>query len=116
MGRVQRWSSRSVVVELKMTRMSLPRLAEFQTPMIFDQDCDFHHRTIFRPPKIMKIIIYILYIHEKVFAMFLQAIPNCGFGYVIILFQSYRISFYIEIPHWFRLVLIYTTKQLSHGK
>ena len=32
-------------------------LAEFQTPIIFDQNCDFNRSTAYRHPKIVKIII-----------------------------------------------------------
>ena len=64
----------------------------------------------------MKVIIYILYIHENVSTILFWENPISELGYMIILFQSYRISFYIEIPHWFRLLLIDTTKLQSHSK
>ena len=48
--------------------------------------------------------------------LFYRPIQISGFGYMIISFKSFRISFFIEIPRRFRLLLIYTTKQLSHGK
>jgi hypothetical protein len=45
-----------------------------------------------------------------------SGIQICESDCVIILFQSYRISFYIEILGQFRLLLIYTIKEHSHGK
>src|ERR1700683_5114229 len=50
----------------------------------------------------MKIIIYILYIHENASHNLIREILNCGFGYMVISFQSYKISIYIDIPHQFR--------------
>ena len=44
----------------------LSSLAEFQTPTIFDRDFDFHRSIFYRAPKIVKIIIHILYICENV--------------------------------------------------
>ena len=44
----------------------LSRLAEFQSPTIFDRDFDFHRSIFDRAPKIVKIIIYIFYICENV--------------------------------------------------
>ena len=64
----------------------------------------------------MKIIIYILYVHDNVSTILHGAILIHGFDCVIISFQSYRISFYIENTCWFRHLLIYTTKQVSQGK
>ena len=46
----------------------------------------------------MKIITYILYIHENVSTILFWENPIGELGYVIISFQSYRISFYIKIP------------------
>ena len=46
--------------------ISLSHLAEFQTPTVFDHDFDLHHSIFYNAPKIVKIIIYILYIHRKV--------------------------------------------------
>jgi hypothetical protein len=44
-----------------------PKLeAEFQTPTIFDRDFNFHCSIFYRAPKIVKIIIYILYICKSV--------------------------------------------------
>ena len=40
-------------------------LVEFQTPTIFVSEHDFVHSTFDRLPKIMKLIIWTLYIHEK---------------------------------------------------
>jgi hypothetical protein len=50
-------------------RVDLSRLAEFQTPTIFDRDFDLHRSIFYRAPKIMKIIKYILYIHKNVFTI-----------------------------------------------
>ena len=47
-------------------RVNLSRLAEFQTPIILDHDFNFHHSIFYRAPKIVKIIIYPLYIHKNV--------------------------------------------------
>src|ERR1700683_2612805 len=41
-------------------RRDLSRLAEFQTPTIFDRDFEFHHSIFYRALKIVKIIIYTL--------------------------------------------------------
>jgi hypothetical protein len=41
-------------------------LSEFQTPIVFDCDCNFDCSTFYKPPKIVKVITYILYIHENV--------------------------------------------------
>ena len=92
----------SFVVRSVLTMVALRRglvaLAEFQTPTIFDRDFDFNCRSFHSPSKIMKIIIYILYIYGNVSRISIQAISICGFINVIISFQSCRISFYIEIP------------------
>ena len=53
LGTVQ-GASRSVVVELKTTQCVLPRLAEFQTPTIFDCDCDLICSKAYRHSKIVK--------------------------------------------------------------
>jgi hypothetical protein len=42
------------------------RLVEFQTPTVFDCDFNSHHSLFYWPPKIMKIILYILYVHKNV--------------------------------------------------
>ena len=41
----------------------------------------------------MKIILYTLYIHENVWIILFWDNPISELGYVIILFQSYRIGF-----------------------
>jgi hypothetical protein len=46
-----------VVDERERERLDLSRLAEFQTPTIFDRDFDFHRSIFYRSPKIVKIII-----------------------------------------------------------
>jgi hypothetical protein len=51
-----RWASHLVVVELKTTRCAFSRLAEFQTPIIFDCDCDLNRSKAYRHYKIVKII------------------------------------------------------------
>ena len=38
-------------------RVDLSRLAEFQTPTIFDRDSNFHHSILYKFPKFVKIII-----------------------------------------------------------
>jgi hypothetical protein len=47
-------------------RVNLSRLAEFQTPIILDHDFDFHCSIFYRAHKIVKIIIYTLYVHRNV--------------------------------------------------
>jgi hypothetical protein len=64
----------------------------------------------------MKMIMCVLYVHENVSTILFPENTIGEVGYVIISFQSCRISFYIEIPRRFRLLLIDTTKQQSHGK
>ena len=49
----------------------LARVAEFQTPTIFDRAFDFHRSRFYRPRKIIKIIIYILYIYKNVSTFFI---------------------------------------------
>ena len=44
----------------------LARLAEFQTPIILDRDFYFHRSIFYRAHKIVKIIIYTLYVHKNV--------------------------------------------------
>ena len=41
-------------------------LSEFQTPIVFDWDCNFDCSTFYKPPKIVKVITHILYTHENV--------------------------------------------------
>jgi hypothetical protein len=67
----------------------------------FSRNHNFAHSTFYRPLKIAKIIIGILYIHENVSAILFGAIVMCGFGCMIISFQNCIISFYIEILHQF---------------
>jgi hypothetical protein len=47
-------------------RVGLSRLAEFQTPTIFDCDFDLHRSIFYGAPKIVKIIKYIFYIYKNV--------------------------------------------------
>jgi hypothetical protein len=75
------WRTRSECVDL-------PRLAEFQTPTIFDRNFDFSRSIFYRCLKIMKIIVYVLYIHNNVFLILLTAILICSIGYIVISFQS----------------------------
>jgi hypothetical protein len=77
-------------------RLDLSRLAEFQTPTIFNCAFNFHHSIFYRSPKIMKIILYILYIYKNVSTNLIKAIPICEFVYTVILFQNYKISIYIK--------------------
>jgi hypothetical protein len=42
------------------------RLAEFQTPTIFDRDFDIYRSIFYSGPKIVKIIIYTLYVHNDI--------------------------------------------------
>ena len=100
----------------KDKHVELSRLEEFQTPTVFDHDFNFHCNTFHSSPKIMKIIIDILYIHKNVSAVLIWAILICGFGCMIILFQRCRISFFIKIPCQFRLFTYLHYKQLSHRK
>jgi hypothetical protein len=90
-------------------------LVEFQTPTIFDCGFGLHCSTFVKSLKIVKIIIYIHYIRKNVSPISIWPILICGLGYVAILFRSCIISFYINIPRWFGLLHIHTTKQLSHG-
>ena len=77
-------------------RVDLSRLAEFETPTIFDRAFYFHRSIFSRHPKIVKIIICILYIYKNVSTILISAIPICGFDYLVISFQNYRISIYID--------------------
>jgi hypothetical protein len=76
--------------------VDLSRLAEFQTPTIFDHNFDFHCTIFYRGPKIAKMIIYIIYICKNVSTILIQAILICGCVYMVISFQSYKITIYIE--------------------
>ena len=51
------WASHLVVVKLKTMQCALSHLAEFQTPTIFDCDCDLICSKAHRNSKIVKIII-----------------------------------------------------------
>ena len=53
-------------VDAKSTHIDLSRLAKFQTPNVFDRDFEICRSTFYRSPKIMKIFIYVFYIHENV--------------------------------------------------
>jgi hypothetical protein len=43
----------------------LSHLAKLQSPTIFDHDFYFHRSTLYTPPKIVKIIVYIIHIHRN---------------------------------------------------
>ena len=60
---------------------------------------------------LIKIIICTLYLDENV-----SMVLICGFCYVIISFESYRISFYNENTRWFCCFTYLYYKQQSHGK
>ena len=64
------------------------RLAEFQTPTIFNHNFDFSCSIFYSCPKIMNMIICVLYIHQNVFPILLQEILICRIGYMVISFQS----------------------------
>jgi hypothetical protein len=68
------------------------------------------------PLKSLKYFFYILYIHENVYYNLIQEIPICGFGYMVISFQSYKISIYIDIPRRFLNSVNGDYKIQSHGK
>ena len=82
-------------------RRPIGDIAEFQTPTLFDCDCEFDYSTFYRSPKIVKIIRYILYIHRNVTTNSIWAILIYGIGHMVISFESYRISLYIDIPRPF---------------
>ena len=100
----------------KGQHISLSHLAEFQTPTIFDHDFDLHRSIFYNAPKIVKIIIYILYIHRKVSTIYIWAILSRGFNYMVISFQNYKISIYIEIPCQFWISVNENYKIHSHSK
>src|ERR1700676_3452928 len=52
----------------------LSRLVEFQTPTVFDRDFDFHRSICYGRFKIVKIIIYTLYMNRNVSTIFLWPI------------------------------------------
>jgi hypothetical protein len=64
----------------------------------------------------MKLIIYTLYADENVSKLLICVILICECCYVIISFQSYRISFYIENTRRFCGFTYLHYKQQSHGK
>ena len=76
--------------------VDLSCLAEFETPTVFNRAFYFHRSIFSRYHKIVKIIICILYIYKNVSTMLISAIPICGFDYLVISFQNYRISIYID--------------------
>jgi hypothetical protein len=57
--------------------------------------------------------MYILYLHK---ILSKNLILICWFGYVVILFQSYRISFYITNLSWFWHFTHLHHKQQYHSK
>jgi hypothetical protein len=56
----------SCVLVVDKRETNLLRLVEFQTLTIFDCDFDFDCSIFYRGPKIVKVIIYILYIYKDV--------------------------------------------------
>ena len=74
---------------MSKTTVCKPRLAEFQTPIVFDRVCSFNCSTFYRPFKIVKIIICILCMHYNAYIILFWEILIHEFDYVIILFQSY---------------------------
>src|SRR5882762_441447 len=87
-----------VLIEWEATgkHINLSHLAEFQTPTIFNCEFDLHCSILYRSLKILKIVNYILYIHKNVSIILICMNLNCEFGYVVISFQSYKISIYIN--------------------
>jgi hypothetical protein len=73
----------------------------FQTPTILNRNFNFHCSISYSDTKIMKIIVYILYIYKDVSTILHQTILICGGVYMVISFQSYEISIYIEKTCWF---------------
>ena len=59
--------SRLVLNRVEATQRQTPCLAEFQTPTVFDLDFDLHRSIFYDAPKIVEIIICILYIHSNIF-------------------------------------------------
>ena len=55
---------------------TLACLAKFQTPTVFDRDFEIYCSTFYKSHKIVKIITYILYIHENVSYNLIQNILN----------------------------------------
>ena len=62
------------------------------------------------PPKILKINIYILYMHINISEILFCVILSCGLCYVVISFPSYKFSIYSKIRVGFETQLIETTK------
>src|ERR1700676_468629 len=52
-------------------RVEERRLAEFQTPTVFNRDFDFHRSICYSHFEIVKIIIYTLYMNSNVSTIFL---------------------------------------------
>src|ERR1700683_4335741 len=71
LGTVQ-WASCLVVVESKTTQCALSRLAEFQTPTIFN--CDLNCSKAYRHSKIVKIINHIFCMNVNVLIILFQPI------------------------------------------
>jgi hypothetical protein len=59
-----------LVVELKARRSAWSRLAEFQTPTIFDRGRYFNCSTFYRLPKIVKLITCTRYMNRNVSPFF----------------------------------------------
>jgi hypothetical protein len=91
-------------------------LAEFQTPTIFDHNFDFDCSISYRASKIMKIIIYNLYIFKNLFTILTQAMLISVSVYMVISFQSYKISFYIKNLRRFSNSVNGDYKIQLHGK
>jgi hypothetical protein len=87
---------------------NLSCLAEFQTLTIFDCDFNFHCSIFYRSHKIAKI--------KNVSTILIQALFICGLIYMVISFQSCKISIYIAIPCWFWNSVNGDYKTQSHGK
>jgi hypothetical protein len=79
-------------VQLKQKTMwrqhfTLSCLVEFQTPIIFDHDCNFNCSIFQRLPIILRMILYTLNIHGDVFTILFYEIHICASGCMIILFR-----------------------------
>jgi hypothetical protein len=97
MGWVKRWHACSG----RERDADLSCLAEFQTPTFLNCNFDFHSSISYSDPKIVKIIVCIHYICKDVSMILNLEILICGGVYMVILFQSYEISIYIEKMCWF---------------
>ena len=78
-----------------------PRWAEFLTLTFFDRDFDFNHSTFSKARKIMKIIVCVIYIDGNAYKILVWTIVNCVLCCVVVSFQSYKISLFIEYSHRF---------------